>query len=400
MKIDRLDHNGRGITFIDNKITFVSNALPGEDVDIKLITNKKKYCEAEVLKINNNSEYRQVPKCKYYDLCGGCDIMHINYKNQLEFKKNKLIDILKKFADIDCKVNFIESEKIYNYRDKITLKVKGNKIGYYKKKSNEIIEIDNCLIVDIIINEKINLLKKVKDFKSCYEIVIRNVNSNKTAITFYLHNKNDIIDFKDDDSIITYIYQNKVSYTNTNSNIIAKLGSFEFIVSPQSFFQINLEQIQKILFNIKQYLKTKEGNLLDLYCGTGSIGIYLSDIFNEVYGIEICEPAIEDAKLNAKLNNVNNIFFYCGDTEKIIKKVNKKFDTLIVDPPRAGLTISVIEDIFNINPTNLIYISCDPITLSRDLKNIKEKYNIVDITGYDMFPNTNHIETVCVLERK
>ena len=325
--------------------------------------------------------------------------MHMNYETQIEFKKNKLNDILKKFGDIDLNVNFVLCDSEFNYRDKITLKVENNKLCYHMCKTNKVIEIDKCLLANKIINEKIKIIKDIKDFKSCYEISIRNVNSDKTAITFYLHNDNETLNFKDDNSIINYITENNSFICEDKSKIIGKINKYKYYISPQSFFQINIKQTVKILEDIKKYLTGKGKTLLDLYCGTGSIGIYMSDIYKNVLGIEICKPAIEDAKKNVTLNGLTNMNFFCGDTEKLIKNVKTNFDTLIVDPPRSGLTKHVIEDIFRILPKNLIYISCDPITLARDLKILKNNYNILNITGYDMFPNTYHVESVCILEK-
>jgi 23S rRNA (uracil1939-C5)-methyltransferase len=139
---------------------------------------------------------------------------------------------------------------------------------------------------------------------------------------------------------------------------------------------------------------------MDLYCGTGTIGMYATPFVKKVIGVEICKEAIEDAKTNMKINNVQNMEFICGDTEIVIKKFKDKFDSIIVDPPRSGLTNSVINDIFRLNPKKIVYVSCDPITFARDLKILKEKYNIINITPVDMFPNTYHVENIAKLIRK
>ena len=373
--IEKLDHQGRGISFIDGKITFIENALPGEEVEIKITNEKKKFNEAIITKRIKNSEKRIEPKCPYYNECGGCNLLHLGYKDQLEYKQNK-----------------------------VTLKV-DKKLGYFKRKSNDIVYIDKCELVQENINKIINDLNKINEFNNVYEIVIRNVNSNDVAITYYLH--------KDTNLTLTNEYVRKNGYKfnkiikNNNckikeeSKIIGKLSNFNFVISPQAFFQVNTKQTEKLYNKVIEYLEPNENDIImDLYCGTGTIGMYATPFVKKVIGVEICKEAIEDAKTNMKINNVQNMEFICGDTEIVIKKFKDKFDSIIVDPPRSGLTNSVINDIFKLDPNKIVYVSCDPITLARDLKILKEKYNVEKITPVDMFPNTYHVETIVMLSKK
>lgn len=402
-KIERLDHQGRGIAYIDDKITFVENALPGEEVLIKITNSKKKYNEGIVQKYIQKSEKRVDNVCPFYESCGGCNILHMSYNDQLEYKENKIKDIMKKYANIDKISKIIKCDKQFNYRNKVTLKVENNIIGYYKKKSYNLVNIDKCLIIDNEFNKIINDLKRF-NLDNIYELMIRNVDSDNTALTLYLQKDTNCIQIdeycKKNNIILNKIIKNKDFKCNEKSKIIGKLGNFKFIISPLSFFQVNTDQTIKLYDKILELLEpNKDDNLLDLYCGTGTIGIYVANKVNKVLGVEIVKDAIHDANINKKINNVNNINFICGNTEKIIKDVKEKYNAIIVDPPRAGLTESIIRDIFRINPDKIVYVSCDPITLARDLKLLQEKYEVLDVVPVDMFPNTYHVETVCKLKK-
>ena len=402
-KIERLDHQGRGIAYIDDKITFVENALPGEEVLIKITNSKKKYNEGIVEKYIQKSEKRVDNVCPFYESCGGCNILHMSYNDQLEYKENKIKDIMKKYANIDKISKIIKCDKQFNYRNKVTLKVENNIIGYYEKKSYNLVNIDKCLIIDNEFNKIINDLKKF-NLENIYEIMIRNIDSDNTALTLYLQKDTNCIQIdeycKKNNIILNKIVKNKDFKCNEKSKIIGKLGNFKFIISPLSFFQVNTDQTIKLYDKISELLEpNKDDNLLDLYCGTGTIGIYVANKVNKVLGVEIVKDAIHDANINKKINNINNINFICGNTEKIIKDVKEKYNAIIVDPPRAGLTESIIRDIFRINPDKIVYVSCDPITLARDLKLLQEKYEVLDVVPVDMFPNTYHVETVCKLKK-
>ena len=402
-KIERLDHQGRGIAYIDDKITFVENALPGEEVLIKITNSKKKYNEGIVQKYIQKSEKRVDNVCPFYESCGGCNILHMSYNDQLEYKENKIKDIMKKYANIDKISKIIKCDKQFNYRNKVTLKVENNIIGYYEKKSYNLVNIDKCLIIDNEFNKIINDLKRF-NLDNIYELMIRNINSDNTALTLYLQKDTNCIQIdeycKKNNIILNKIIKNEDFKCNEKSKIIGKLGNFKFIISPLSFFQVNTDQTIKLYDKILELLEpNKDDNLLDLYCGTGTIGIYVANKVNKVLGVEIVKDAIHDANINKKINNVNNINFICDNTEKIIKDVKEKYNAIIVDPPRAGLTESIIRDIFRINPDKIVYVSCDPITLARDLKLLQEKYEVLDVVPVDMFPNTYHVETVCKLKK-
>lgn len=400
LKIIDMDHNGRGIAKIDGKVCFIENALIGEEVDANIYLDKKKYMEAKVNSILVSSDKRVKEKCKYASICGGCNIMNMDYQNQILYKKNKVIEIFKKFCKSEIKIDeFISGNELY-YRNKLTLHI-DKKIGLYANKTKDIIEINECLIVNKKINEIYSIIKTC-NLSNISTILIRvGVNTNESMVVvetnfdiFDLKNKlNNIIDtlvVKRNDEFITLF---------GNGYIYEKLNGLNFLISPDSFFQVNTLQAEKLYSKVKEYLG-KSNNVLDLYCGTGTIGIYVSDIAQSVLGIEINKYAVKDANENKKINNINNIEFICGDSEKVLYKINRKFDSVIVDPPRSGLGEKVVQQLLKINPKKIVYVSCNPITLARDINYLSSNYELVNISLVDMFPNTHHVECVVVLKLK
>lgn len=396
MKIEKLDNKGRGIAFVDNKITFINNALPGEDVEIKITNEKKKFQEATISSYNKISNDRINPLCSCYELCGGCNLMHLNYSKQLEYKKKKVMELLKKYGNIDFEIKNIISPINLYYRNKATFQVK-EKIGYFKEKSYELIPIEKCFIVDDKINE---ILSKIKKFnlEHVYQIVIRkSKNTNDTMVIFKLNKDINLNINLDVTSIITY-YNNTYKTIKGNDYITEKLGDLTFIISPDSFFQVNTIGAYNLYNEVLKY-SNLQGNekVLDLFCGTGTIGLFLSRYCSKVTGIEINKYAINDAIINKKINNIRNIEFICDDAANVNLK---DIDLVIVDPPRSGLDEKMINYLLNLDTKKIIYVSCDPVTLSRDLKTLKNKYDIKDIELVDMFPHTYHVECVCVLKLK
>ena len=387
VKIENLDHFGRGIAKVNNMPIFVENSLIDEEVEIIVTKEKKNYMEGIVDKYIKTSPIRVVSKCPYYDNCGGCDLLHLSYEEQLKYKENKVKEIIKKFSDLEC-VNSIVGSKQFNYRNKITLQV-NKEIGYFKKKTNDIIAIDKCLLVDDKINKIIVEFKKL-DISKINKIVIR-VTNLESMVVFYGN-----ITSKINLDVDTIIVNNKV--IKGNGYIKENINGLNFIISPTSFFQVNNIGMINIYNKVLNYIDG--GNVLDLYCGTGTIGIYVSKKANNVLGIELNKEAIKDAQINKKLNNIKNIDFISGDVGTILSRNNFKADIVIVDPPRAGLDSNSINNIIKINPNKIIYVSCDPVTLARDLNILKEYYDVLEITPFDMFSNTYHVECVCLLYLK
>jgi len=397
IEVTSLDHNGRGIGKLNNKIVFVENSLPGEIVDINIIKEKKNYIEANVSNYIKKSDIRIESPCPYFDKCGGCDILHLPYKEQLSFKQNKIENIINKYLDSNIKVNnIISSTNNFNYRNKVTFQVKG-KIGFYNNNSYELIEMDKCLISNNLINNSIKYLKKL-ELTKINKIICR-TGSNELMIIIETNDKS--IDIKPIKYIANSIYlkiNNEYTLIYGNKHIYENIGEYKFLISPDSFFQVNIDICEKLYTMIKNYIGEKK-NVLDLYCGTGSIGIF-GNKNNNVVGIEINKYAIEDANKNKELNKINNIDFICGDSGKKIEKLKFNPDIIIVDPPRSGLNMETINNILKINANELIYVSCDPMTLVRDLKILNDNFYIDEITPFDMFPNTKHVECISYLKRK
>lgn len=393
MKIEKLDNKGRGITYYNDKIMFVNNALPEEDIEIKNIKESKKFYEADIDKINDTSINRVLPKCPYYEMCGGCNIMHMNLAYQESFKNNKIIDILKKYGNVSIPVKEIKNDLELFYRNKITLKVIDNKWGYYNSNTHNLVEINKCLIVHNSINDIFNY-KEYFNMNNG-EITIRKNYLNEILISIYSPKVTIEYD-KLPDNIVGIVVNDKTEYKN--NYFYDMIGELKFKVSYNSFFQVNNYMANRIFETLKNSLKGN--NLLDLYCGVGTLGQALKDNFNNIYGIEKIENAIKDAKENAINNGITNAHYYAGDSGKILKKLNVKFDTVIVDPPRSGLNDETINQIMDLKPKTICYVSCDPMTLARDLKIITDKYKAIKVCSLDMFPNTYHVESVCLLSRK
>ena len=404
VKIDNLDHYGRGIGKYYGQTVFIDNTLPEEIVNIKVNNNKKNYCEAEVINYLKTSEKRITPLCPYFEICGGCNIMHMPYEEQLNYKRNKVIEIMKKFSEVESFIikDILATEQFY-YRNKITLQV-DKKIGLYKKASYEVVNIDKCYISNSNINKVIEKLNTMK-LENINQIIIKSsLNSNDIMVVFCIYNKIDEKYLVDSlKTIVTSIikkYKNEEKCLYGKNSIIEKINDYKFYISADSFFQVNTMGMEKLYNQVKKYLNPdKSMSILDLYCGTGTIGIYLSRYVKNVVGVEINKSAVFDARRNADLNDVNNIKFICSDVKDVIKDY-KNIDSVIVDPPRAGLSKEAINNLIKLKAKKVIYVSCDPVTLARDINVLKEFYNLEEITPVDMFPNTYHVECVSLFNLK
>lgn len=394
VKIEKLDDFGRGITYINNKICFVENALENELVEIEIIKETKKYYEAKVKTYLEINKKREPVTCPYYDTCGGCNLSHLNFIDENNFKVYKFKNLLKKFSNInDNLVQGIIYHDKKSYRNKITLHGKNKKLGLYKKETNEIIEINNCYLVSPKINSLIKLLNNIN--KNIKEAIIKVSNDDHYSmlkITGEVTDSEKLIK-----NVDVLIINDKV--LTKNDKIITSIGTKNFFERSTSFFQINRtltkELYDEVLKNVKTIYPKK---VLDLYCGTGTIGIYISNYCKEIIGIDYNKSNIIDAKENKELNNISNINFICDKVENQITNF-KNIDLIIVDPPRAGLDTKTKKNIINIKPKTLIYISCDPVTLIRDLEEMSINYNIELIKLFNMFPRTHHIESICVLHK-
>lgn len=390
IKIEKMDHLGRGIGYNDGKIVFVPKAVMGDILDIEIISNHRKYDIGKINKIIQSSDNRIVAKCSYYNECGGCHISNLKYFDQVGFKKDKIVDMFKRYLNIDINPRVIDSEKEFEYRNKITYQVKNGKIGLVDI-NNNFIEIDKCLLVSDRVNKLLGVLKN-EDLSKVTKIVIRECNNRLIlSITGDMNVDNLVNECLE-------IYINGVKKYSLEEGYLY-IDNLKYRVSDKSFFQINTGTIKRLYDEIVRYGNfTGSERVIDLYCGVGSISLYVSRYVKSVLGIEIVKEAINDANYNKKINNIDNASFICSDVSKIIDK-NIDGDILIVDPPRAGLDKHTREIINNANIKKIIYVSCDPMTLVRDIQEL-DKYKLVEVSVVDMFPQTEHVECVCVLKLK
>ena len=394
MQVKKLDNYGRGITYYNDTIMFVNGALPEEDITVKNIKENKKFYESDLDEILEESTSRVVPKCPFYELCGGCNLMHMADPLQQEFKLNKVRDILNKYTYYKGEIKLIESNQQLFYRNKITLKVLNNKWGYYNSKTHDLVEVTSCLIAKQEINEVITNHEYLNITNG--EVVIRSNQDKEVLISIRSEEEVTINEELIPSNVAGIILNNKAIYKN--DYFYDTIGDLKFKVTYNSFFQVNNFMAGRI-FNILNG-NLSGTNLLDLYCGVGTLGLSVANKFKNIYGIEIVENAITDAKHNAKINNISNTHYYAGSTDDILENLNVKFDTIILDPPRSGLNKKTIEQVLKIRPKVIAYVSCDPMTLARDLKILSDKYKITKVNALEMFPNTFHVESLVILEKK
>lgn len=398
--IEKMNHQAMGIAKINGKVVFVPKVIIGDIVDIDIVKERKKYSIGRVNKIIKKSAKRVDVLCPYYDICGGCSISAYTYQDELEYKVNNVIDIFKR-NEIDIKPNIIKSDNRYGYRNKITLQVSNGIIGLYEEDSNKIVDIDKCLLVSDKLNEIIDIIKKNINVNKCSKIVIRDTYYGIMIIFYGSVNNEEVIKYLDNRVVCIYTYDNKYKCIYGEKYLYEMIGEYKYRISPDSFFQVNSGTVNRLYNKVVEYAieDEKKDNLVDLYCGTGTIGIYLSKYFNSIIGIELNKQAVEDAKENAKINDVNNIEFYAGDVGKIIND-QIKADVIVVDPPRSGLDKRTKDILLKIKANKIVYVSCNPLTLARDIKELESGYDLGDITLVDMFPNTHHVESVILLQRK
>lgn len=429
--VDIIDNglDGQGIAKIDNFTIFVDQTTKGEKVKILILKVNKNYAYAKALEILQKSPNRIETDCSTYKKCGGCSLRFLEYEETLDIKEEMVRNCIKKALGKEIKINkTIGMGNPYNYRNKLQYPLGLNEqgkptMGVYAKRTHKIIPVQKCEIQNEL-SEKIakSIFEYcVKNDVSMYNekslkgimrhIVIRiGVMTNEIMVILVINEKFSKIEqfVKEIISKYSEIKTIVLNYNTKNTNVILGnkneivygdgyiydiLGDYKFKISPMSFYQTNVTQTEVLYNKALEYAElTGNETVLDLYCGIGTIGIFASKKAKQIYGIEIVENAIKDAKENAKINHIQNAKFYCGDVEEIlpqiIKQTNLKPQTIFVDPPRKGLDTKTIQTILNLKPQKLIYISCNPSTLARDLAMLDTAYEIKEITPVDMFPYT------------
>lgn len=414
LSIIRQETTGNGVAKYNKFPVFISYGLPGELVEVKITKLKKSFANGEIINNITKSKDRVKPPCPYYYKCGGCDLMHQDYESSLEFKKRNLIELLYKFAKINSNLiklnNVVKAEDNFYYRNKVTFHVENEKIGFYKEATNELVEINECIIINPIFNIALNIIKKHLKNSTIKTVVMKYGEHTKELMLIFETDKSLdsklVDDLKTKIKVLKSIYsskKNKHKLVYGSEYISEKLLDKTFRITPKSFFQVNTKQTEKLFSNIQKYITKNDINILDLYCGTGVISILVANNKRKILGVEIVKEAIEAANINKKINNCSNIEFVASNVKNVlpvIKKTKKTLDVIILDPPRSGIDKDSINVINELLPKKIIYVSCNPVTLARDLNILKENYDVKEITPYDLFPMTHHVECLTLLKLK
>ena len=390
VEIVKLDDFGRGICFVNNKVTFVPNTIPGDIVNIKIIKENKKYNEAILIDLVNSSSDRINAPCPYFGKCGGCTLQTLPYEKGISYKKDKVINYFRKMG-ISITPKVIVNDIHYNYRNKITLKVVNGVVGYYKLNSHRVVEVNNCMLAEECINDVISIVCGMGIING--EVIIRS--NYKSEILIIINSKDEISINNVSKNIKGIILSNEVIYGDNYFYEI--VNNIKYKVSYKDFFQVNRSVAGK-MFLLAQNFTNNNDCVLDLYSGVGTLGLSASKNAKSVVGVEINKEAVDDANQNALINNLNNAKFIYSDASNI-KNIDVSFNKLIVDPPRAGLSREVIDFIKFKLPDEIMYISCDYHTQARDLK-LLDSYEIIDSYICDLFSYTYHVECICFLRKK
>lgn len=439
LKITGYTSEGGGVGKFDGQAVFVENTALGDEILCHIIKAKKTYAVGKALKIIKPSKSRIEPECECFKMCGGCSYAHITYEEELRLKAQKVKDAFQRIGGLSPEFKeIIPSPEAKRYRNKAQYPVRRENgiltIGFYAKKSHRVIDGGDCLLqptefTDIIeifrkwINDNnitiysentgLGLLRHIylrKAFATGEIMVCAVINGKNLPQSEKL-----MEDLKKISGFKTLVVNINKENTNVvlgdtcinlygNGYITDILCNVKIKLSPLSFYQVNRAGAELLYSKAAEYAAA-EGNedILDLYCGTGTIGLSMAGKAKSVTGVEIIPEAIEDAEENAKLNNISNTRFICGDAKdaaKLLKNEGIKPKTVILDPPRKGCAEELLKTVSEISPTKIVYVSCDPATLARDCARLFNLgYNIKEVTPVDMFPRTAHVETVALLEK-
>ncbi len=434
--IEGMDKDGKGFFHHEKTIVFVEGALEGELCEVEIINIISNCAFAKLLKLLKASPERINPLCPNYDLCGGCDMQHMTYELEAKIKENKVRNTLKFVGKLSDPLvrPIIKASETYHYRNKaiIPFGYRDNKVvcGMYMKKSHEIIDFTKCLIEPSILTDILEITKKYLTVNkiTIYDelkhkglfraVMVRVTKLNEIMLVFVVTKKIDlnplvkeILNKANLTSVYLCINDKKTNVVLTNNNVLIygketimeEILGHKFEVSPNTFLQINHAQTEKLYQKAIEYLNPqKEDNIIDAYCGMGSITLSIAPYVNSIHGIEIVPEAILNARINALNNNITNATFTCGKCEEeIINVINQKpISAMVFDPPRKGCEKSFLDTVKKAGIKRIVYISCNIATCARDILYLSDKYKVVEATPVDLFPRSLHVETVVLLERK
>lgn len=438
LQIDRLGTSGEGVGRYDNFTVFVPNALPCETVSVIIEEVKNSYARGRIKQILHESVDRVAPLCELYEECGGCQLQHLSYEAQLRAKRAQVVDALThigKLPQIPV-METLRAEEPWNYRNKMQFPIGRNSgkiaIGCFAQGSHRIINTENCHIQRAENNDLANAAREIAEQlhipvynEDTHKGVLRHIvgrvgRSNDlmavivTATKQLPRAKDFVRMMRERLPNLVSVHQNIQTYRNNvimgrdtqllwgRPTIIDSLGRLNFHISPRSFFQVNTRQAERLYEQTLAYADLHgTETVIDAYCGTGTITLFLAQKARKVYGIEIVQPAILDARKNARDNNVKNAEFIVGDATAVMPALYKQGirpDVVVVDPPRAGCTETVLRTFANMKPQRIVYVSCNSATLARDLAILKELgYLAQEVQPVDLFPQTSHVECVVLL---
>ena len=423
--------NGEGIGYDHGVPVFIPGALMHETVDVKITQEKEKYKTAKLIRVIRKSKDRVEPECRYCDSCRACTLMHLKYERQLNYKKQTLKQALKKYADIDMPVSIIKNDNIYHYRNKFKLPFgmeKGKIVtGMYESERGRFVPIEDCIIHEEVL-EKVRkqILEIMNKYKlkaynertrEGYRSLIMRTFNNKIALVFVVGDNTDLEPMLSDltrieeVSSIYYSVNTNKKYINALENDLvhvfgknclnARINDLKLVFTPKSFFQLNTRQAEVLYDEAVSLIDENDEEVLEAYCWVGVMSLMAARKAKHVTGVEIVPDAIDNAKKNSRYNKIDNVDFVVGDSGSVMEEISKEkqLDCLIVDPPRTGLDEKMINSILNSNAKKLIYVSCNPSTLAKNLNVLKEYYNIESIRAIDVFSNTEHVESIVYLAR-
>lgn len=441
--VDIIDNGfkGEGISKIDGTPIFIDNGIKGEKIKIKIVKVLSSHAFGKIIEIIKKSKYRKNEDCDTARICGGCNLRHIDYDFTIEMKKTAVENTMKKSLGRDVKVDeVIKMEEPFNYRNKLQYPVGVSEngtvvMGVYAERSHRIIETRECkiqdtlsqkianTIYDFLLHNNIRVYNE-KTLKGSIRHIIIRIGKKTNEVMVTLVTNDDIEKQKELVELLTTSFPEiktiakNINKKNTNVILGDKteiiygdgyiydfLGDKKFKISPLSFYQVNPIQTEKLYSKAVEYAElTGKETIFDLYCGIGTIGIFASDNVKKIYGIETIKEAIDDAIENAKLNRVDNSEFFVGDVEKVLPELIKtrklSADAVFIDPPRKGCDEIALDTLLEVLPKRIVYVSCNPATLARDVKILEEKYTLQKLAICDMFPFSHHIESIAVLTLK
>lgn len=419
--------NGEGITYADRKPVFIPYAIPGEIVDFHEVKKEDRYSIGEVDRLLERSNLRKPMSCKKGMECGGCSLMHVLYKGQYRMKEQILRESLLKYAGYKGKIEpIIKNPNPLGYRNACKLPF-GMELGelvtgMYSANSRKFVPIEKCIVHSKYLEWTRQTILEILNKYHCQAFDTETRKGFRYLVMKEFHQKIQVILVTGDDELeenlvqdllnieeITSLWQSKklddtvdvfgteMIHLGKEKTIMVEINGLKLMLDPKSFFQLNTEQAA-VLYNVVKQNVRKTGRIVEAYCGIGGISLMVKNLAREVIGIEYVEPAVENASENAKINRAGNVHFRCGDAAEKLKEIleQKKVNTLIVDPPRSGLDKNMREVIRNSEINSIIYVSCNPSTLAKDIKDL-QNYRIRKVQPLDMFSQTSHVETVVLM---